>query len=304
MKLPPLRAVQCFEAVARYLSFSKAAQALNVTQSAVSHQVRLLEDYLGESLFLRKGRTLALTVTGERYFEEVNQSLSQLSGASQRIREGKSGKIRLALYSSLAVKWLIPRLENLRQQYPEIELTLNMVAEEPECSDQVADCFITVDPPKQHFVSQFLYAERLYPVCGLKLWQQLQDQPLPESLWQHPLLSVESFYPGMEIGQDWRKWSERGGFNMPANVKINHFSHMLLAAEAAKYDQGITLINHYLMTDQDRQHNFVRIPMHELLTGDSFYFVYKKSRAKQTDIIKLSRWLKQQCYEQEKEYSE
>ncbi|MFT5880847.1 MAG: LysR family glycine cleavage system transcriptional activator [Moritella sp.] len=303
MKLPPLRALQCFEAVARLNSFSKAADNLNVTQSAVSHQVRLLEEYLGESMFIRRGRTLALTEVGERYFEEVSHSLCSLSNASQLIREGKSGKIRLALYSSLAVKWLIPRLGNLRKQYPEIELTLNMIADDPDCSDQVADCFITVDPPKRNFVSQFLYAERLYPVCGSKLWQQIQDKPLPEALWQHPLLSVESFYPGEDLGEDWLRWCQLGGFELPKTVRINHFSHMLMAAEAAKYEQGITLINHYLMNDQDRQHNFVRIPMHELLTGDNFYFVYKKSRAQQTDLVKLGRWLKQQCYEQELESS-
>ncbi|SFD27458.1 LysR substrate-binding domain-containing protein [Pseudoalteromonas denitrificans] len=297
MKLPPLRALQCFEAVARLNSFSKAADQLNVTQSAVSHQVKLLEEYLGEAMFSRYGRSFALTEVGERYFEEVSHSLSDLSNASQLIREGQSGKIRLALYSSVAVKWLIPRLEDLRQQYPEIELSLNMMADEPKCSDQVADCFITVEPPKTNFVVEFLYAERLYPVCGHKLWQQIKDKLLPEALWKQPLLSVQNLFPGDKPGEDWRQWSEQGGFELPANTKINHFSHMLLAAEAARYDQGITLINHYLMSDQDRQHNFVRIPMHEVLTGDNFYFVYKKSRAKQTDIVKLGRWLKQQCLE-------
>ncbi|MDX2322346.1 MAG: LysR substrate-binding domain-containing protein [Moritella sp.] len=299
MRLPPLRALQCFEAVARFNSFSRAADQLNVTQSAVSHQVRLLEEYLGESMFNRQGRTLSLTDMGERYYEEVSQSLANISTASQQIREGKSGKIRLALYSSLAVKWLIPRLDNLRQQYPEIDLSLNMVADEPDCSDQVADCFITVNPPKRNFVSQYLYAERLYPVCGKKLWQQLQDKPLPDALWQHPLLSVQSVYPDSALGEDWIRWCELGGFTLPQHAKMNYFSHMLMAAEAARYEQGITLVNHYLMNDQDRQHNFVRIPMHEILTGDNFYFVYKKSRAKQTDIVKLGRWLKQQCYDQE-----
>lgn len=299
MKLPPLRALQCFEAVARLNSFSKAADHLNVTQSAVSHQVKLLEEYLGEAMFNRQGRSFSLTEVGERYFEDVSQSLSNLSNASLQIREGKSDKIRLALYSSLAVKWLIPRLENLRKQYPEIELTLNMVADEPECSDQVADCFITVNPPKRNFVCQFLYAERLYPVCGHKLWQQIKDKPLPDALWQHPLLSVQYSSLGENLGEDWLRWCQSGGFELPEHVRINHFSHMLLATETARYDQGIALINHYLMTDQDRKHNFVRIPMHELLTGDDFYFVYKKTRAKQTDIVKLGRWLKQQSYEQE-----
>ncbi|MGB2740548.1 MAG: LysR substrate-binding domain-containing protein [Cognaticolwellia sp.] len=299
MKLPPLRALQCFEAVARMNSFSKAAEYLNVTQSAVSHQVRVLEEYLGESMFSRQGRVFSLTEVGERYFEEVSSSLANLSNASQLIRHGKSGNIRLALYSSLAVKWLIPRLADFRKQYPEIDLTLNMVAEEPDCNDQVADCFITVNPPKRNFVNHFLYTEKLYPVCGKNLWQQIRDKPLPETLWQQPLLSVKYSDSNEHLGEDWLRWCKRGGFELPEEVKTSHFSHVLLAAEAARYDLGIALIDNYLMTDQDRQHNFVRIPMHELLTGDDFYFVYKNTRAKQTDIVKLGNWLKQQCFEQE-----
>ena len=101
-----------------------------------------------------------------------------------------SGKIRIAMYSSLAVKWLVPRLENLRQQHPEIDLTLSMVADEPEFSDQVADCFITAYPPKKNYVSDFLYKEQLYPFCSQKVWQRIEDKPLPEALWDHWLQTI------------------------------------------------------------------------------------------------------------------
>jgi LysR family glycine cleavage system transcriptional activator len=297
MKLPPLRAVQCFESVARFNSFSKAAEALNVTQSAVSHQVKLLEEYLGEDLFIRQGRRLSLTVIGERYQEEINSALISISHASQKLREGEDGKVRLAIYSTLAVKWLVPRLDNLRQLHPEIDLTLNMVADEPECSDQVADCFVTAYPPSRNFVSEFLYKEQLYPFCSPKLWHEMQGKSLPEALWEQPLLSVRSIFKDGTEKKDWRLWCELGGFELPDDVKVIHFSHMILAAEAAKYHQGIAFLNDYFMTDQDRLQDLIRIPMHDLPTGDSLYFVYKKSRAKQPGIKILSQWLKQQCYE-------
>ena len=127
MKLPPLRAVHCFESVARNSSFSLAAEELNVTQSAVSHQIRLLEDYLGESLFIRQGRKLSLSDTGTRYLEDISPAISSIAMASQKVREGDKGSIRLAIYSSLAVKWLIPRLSDFKRLHPEIDLTLNMV---------------------------------------------------------------------------------------------------------------------------------------------------------------------------------
>ncbi len=97
---------------------------------------------------MRRGRRLSLTPVGERYYEDVSHSLQNIAQASYQIREGDSGKIRIAMYSSLAVKWLVPRLENLRQQHPEIDLTLSMVADEPEFSDQVADCFICLSAKK------------------------------------------------------------------------------------------------------------------------------------------------------------
>lgn len=295
MKLPPLRAVQCFEMVARLNSFSKAAQRLHVTQSAVSHQVKILEDYLGEKLFDRHGRTFELSNVGVRYFDEVSNALADLSSASLAIRYGQTGELRLALYSSLAVRWLIPRLDDFHQQYPEINLSLSMVADEPECSDHVADCFITIRPPKHNFTSQFLYAEKLYPVCGPKIWQQIQDKEFPEALWQHPLLSVQYSNAYEPAGKDWKKWCERGGFSLPEDVKVCHFSHVLLATEAARYDLGITLIDNYLMAERTHQYNLVRIPMHALITGDKFYFVFKKTHRKHADIAKLGNWLKQLC---------
>ncbi|MBR9787580.1 MAG: LysR family transcriptional regulator [Vibrionaceae bacterium] len=293
MKLPPLRAVHCFESVARNLSFSLAAEELNVTQSAVSHQIRLLEDYLGESLFIRQGRKLSLSDTGARYLEEISPAISTIAMASQKVREGEKGSIRLAIYSSLAVKWLIPRLSDFKRLHPEIELTLNMMAGDPEQTDSVGDCFITVQKPKRNYVSVHLYEDILYPVCSHKIWKEMQEKPMPEAFWQYPLLSTDSVY--RERGKDWSEWCKAGGFTLPSNVDMQHFSHMLLAIEAARYDQGIAFANDFMLNERDMAQDLVYIPSHGLDTGDSFYFVHKKSRSKQAEIIKLTNWLKQQC---------
>ncbi|WP_028115981.1 LysR family transcriptional regulator [Ferrimonas senticii] len=291
MKLPPLRATQCFEAVVRLNSFSLAAQALHITQSAVSHQVRQLEDYLGEPLLARQGRHWSLTPSGQRFYEQTAQALLQLANAASVFRDGSGGPIRLALYSSLAVKWLIPRLPLLKQQHPELQLSLNMVADNPQCSDQLGDCFITVKPPSSGMICQQLYQERLLPVCGQRTWQQLQQQPLPQALWSQPLLSVQSSFGAPQ--EDWRRWCQHNGWQLPSEVQFQHLSHMLLAAEAARFDQGIALVNHYMLDDL-ASHDLVRIPLPELLTGDSFYFVYKASRQRQPQLLLLLHWLQQQ----------
>ncbi|MBZ6065579.1 LysR family transcriptional regulator [Aeromonas schubertii] len=286
MKLPPLRAVHYFEAVARLQSFSRAAVELAVSQSAVSHQIRQLEDYLGETLLLRQGRRVSLTGAGEIYLEGVTGGLSQIAQASEQLRGGGEMRVRLALYSSFAVKWLIPRLSGLRQQHPELELELEMVAEDPLLSDRVADCFITVAPQARGYSHDLLYRERLFPVCSRRLWQQVEGN-WPVALWQLPLLSIQAIYK--EKGEDWRRWAEAGGLVIPPEAHMHHFSHVLLAMEAANWDQGVALINDYML--QPEEGNLIRLPLHPLETGDNFYFVCKRSRLHEPAISRLRQWL-------------
>ncbi|WP_421849808.1 LysR family transcriptional regulator [Marinomonas sp.] len=108
--LPPLKSLPVFEAVARLNSFSLAANELNVSQSAVSHQIRILENHLGESLFHRQGRHLELTKEGKQYLDAIGHSLIQIAQATSQIKGEQTTHIRLAVYSSFAVYWLIPRL--------------------------------------------------------------------------------------------------------------------------------------------------------------------------------------------------
>lgn len=212
--------------------------------------------------------------------------LSQIAQASEQLRGGGEMRVRLALYSSFAVKWLIPRLSGLRQQHPELELELEMVAEDPLLSDRVADCFITVAPQARGYSHDLLYRERLFPVCSRRLWQQVEGN-WPVALWQLPLLSIQAIYK--EKGEDWRRWAEAGGLVIPPEAHMHHFSHVLLAMEAANWDQGVALINDYML--QPEEGNLIRLPLHPLETGDNFYFVCKRSRLHEPAISRLRQWL-------------
>ena len=124
--MTPLKSLPVFETVARLNSFSLAANELNVSQSAVSHQIRILENYLGESLFHRQGRNLELTKEGKA----VSRCHQQLITANKRSHKSSEGctktHIRLAVYSSFAVYWLIPRLPELKRLHPSLELSIEM----------------------------------------------------------------------------------------------------------------------------------------------------------------------------------
>lgn len=306
MKLPPLKALPVFEAVARLNSFSRAADELAVSQSAVSHQIRLLESYLGEDLFTRQGRYLALTDPGRHYLEGVTNALLQIERASEQLQGKPDTQLRMALFSSFAVRWLIPNLPYLQRQHPELDLQLEMMNESPQLSDRVADCFITLHNDQRGFTTDLLYTERLFPICSRTYWQQLcsdlyqegqitTPEPTtidPALLMRCPLLSTYSIFG--EQKDDWRRWLAEGGLTLPANARYQHFSHMLLALEAARHHQGLALTNDY-MYNASEDPDLIRLPCHTLITGDRFYFAYKTSRRQEAGIQMVRQWIRQRA---------
>jgi LysR family transcriptional regulator, glycine cleavage system transcriptional activator len=307
-ELPPLRILPVFEAVARLNSFSRAAEELHVTQSAVSHSIRQLEDHLGEALFLRAGRQLSLTEAGQRYYDDIASALKRIERASDRLRGRPDRRVRLALPSSLAVCWLIPRLKDFETRFPEIDLDLEMLSDMPPMSGRIADCFLTIRYRQRGYESRSLYVERLFAICSPRYWQRLKGElaerglidpanpgPLkPEWLLDCRLLSAASVFE--REGEDWRRWFAAADMAMPPDLRLQHFSHMLLAHEAARHDQGIALANDY-MVDAEHDPGLVRLPCHDFRTGDEFHFAYKQARREEPAIRALSGWLMGQARE-------
>lgn len=303
MKLPPLKALPVFEAVARLNSFSLAAQELAVSQSAVSHQIKLLETYLGEKLFWRSGRTLALTDDGRQYLDAVSTALLQIERASEQLLGHEESRLRLSVFSSFAVRWLVPRLPGLQRLHPQLELALEMSSENPVLSDRVGDCFITIHRHSPAYSYELIYVERLFPVCSQDYWQRIcrelgrepgatsrEDAPLgPVEIARFPLLSTHSIYD--KAAGDWEAWYRNAGEVIPENARVQHFSHMLLALEAARFHQGIVLTNDYMLSTREDSEEFVRLPSYSLVTGDKFYFAWKTSRRRERGIQWLRRWL-------------
>ncbi|MFT7337448.1 MAG: LysR family glycine cleavage system transcriptional activator [Marinobacter maritimus] len=303
MKLPPLKALPVFEAVARLNSFSMAAQELAVSQSAVSHQIKQLETYLGERLFWRSGRTLALTDEGRQYLDAISTALLQIERASEQVLGHEESRLRLSLFSSFAVRWLVPRLPDLQRLHPQVELALEMSSENPVLSDRVADCFITIHRDSPAYSYELLYVERLFPVCSQDYWQRIRrelgreigEAGLDElamttaEIARFPLLSTHSIYD--KAAGDWEAWYQTVSETIPSGARVQHFSHMLLALEAARFHQGIALTNDYMLSTRKDSEDFVRLPCHPLMTGDRFYFAWKTSRRWERSIQLLRRWL-------------
>ena len=173
-----------------------------------------------------------------------------------------------------------------------------MTSDQPVLSERVADAFITINTDSAAFSYDLLYQERLFPVCSRQYWHDLcrrqnldpeTDVIALEVLLGCPLLSTFSIFN--RTSGDWSAWLQAAGQALPEGLRIQHFSHMLLALEAARYHQGITLTNDYMMSNQADAEQFVRLPCHSLITGDSFFFAFKTSRRQEPGIRVLRRWL-------------
>lgn len=305
--LPPLKSLPVFETVARLNSFSQAARELNVSQSAVSHQIRILENHLGETLFHRQGRNLELTKEGQHYLEVISNSLLQISQATNQIKGEQKTHIRLAVYSSFAVYWLIPRLPELKRLYPNLELSIEMTHSSPDLSDQTADLFITIEKEKRGFYFEPLYQEKLFPVCSQHYLETIKNKlnvtsrkelidklnTVPSPLAQFSLITSYSIYD--RHTEDWKCWFSNLKEPLPNTIQFHRFSHLMLAYEAAKHSLGIALVNGYMMNEKNDGAELVKLPCSSFETGDNFYLAYKESRKNEGAIQHLRLWLAEEA---------
>ncbi|WP_416220655.1 transcriptional regulator GcvA [Pseudomonas sp. B11] len=227
--LPPLLALRAFEAVARHLSFIKAARELCVSQSAVSHQVHKLEDYLGQSLFVRRTRAIDLTAVGAAYYQQIRPALEQIALATQELLAPSTRQVlRVGLLASFATLWLAPRLTDFSRRHPEIQLELQPAIELANVAGAEVDLAIRYGKgpwPKVH-ATRFL-AEQLSPVCSPEL--------KATTLAQAPLLMSRSHQPF-----EWDDWSARYGVNLAPHPQVMLHDYNIVV-EAAVAGQGIAM---------------------------------------------------------------
>ncbi|UMZ15187.1 transcriptional regulator GcvA [Pseudomonas sp. MPFS] len=227
--LPPLLALRAFEAVARHLSFIKAAHELCVSQSAVSHQVHKLEDYLGQSLFVRRTRAIDLTAAGAAYYQQIRPALEQIALATQELLAPSTRQVlRVGLLASFATLWLAPRLTDFSRRHPEIQLELQPAIELANVAGAEVDLAIRYGKgpwPKVH-ATRFL-AEQLSPVCSPEL--------KATTLAQAPLLMSRSHQPF-----EWDDWSARYGVNLAPHPQVMLHDYNIVV-EAAVAGQGIAM---------------------------------------------------------------
>lgn len=167
-RLPPLNALRVFDAAARHLSFTKAAEELFVTQAAVSHQIKSLEDFLGLKLFRRRNRSLLLTEEGQSYYLDIKEIFSALNEATRKLQaRSAKGALTVSLLPSFAIQWLVPRLSSFNLAYPGIDVRIQAVdRDEEKLADDVDVAIFYGRGNWPGLRVEKLYAEYLLPVCS------------------------------------------------------------------------------------------------------------------------------------------
>ena len=184
-RLPPLNALRVFDAAARHLSFTKAAEELFVTQAAVSHQIKSLEDFLGLKLFRRRNRSLLLTEEGQSYYLDIKEIFTALNDATRKLQaRSAKGALTVSLPPSFAIQWLVPRLSGFNSAYPGIDVRIQAVdREEDKLADDVDVAIFYGRGNWPGLRAERLYAEYLLPACS-PLLLTTGDHPLkPRPIW-------------------------------------------------------------------------------------------------------------------------
>jgi LysR family glycine cleavage system transcriptional activator len=188
-RLPPLNSLKAFEAAARNLSFTKAAEELFVTQAAISHQIKLLEEHLSMKLFMRRNRSLLLTEEGQSYYLDIKDIFAHLYEATERLlTRGAKGSISIALTPSFAIQWLIPRLSEFSSLHPDIDVKIKAVDHDDNSLTDDVDVAIYYGLGNwQGVFTDKLYTEYLTPVCSPLLLSGEKALSEPSDLVNHTL---------------------------------------------------------------------------------------------------------------------
>lgn len=272
-RLPPLNALRAFEAAARHGSFVGAAQELNVTPTAVSHQVKALEDRLGKSLFHRLPRGLDLTEHGRAYADQLTEGFNLLSQAESALYEqSPRGTLLIKAQASFVNLWLVPRLASFKNQYPDIDLRIIGQAGRMTLTDDLFDLAVLYgsgDFPT--FWSQQIFTESVFPVCSPRLMNA--DPPLREldDLRHHTLLHQMDLYE-YESSLGWRSWLRQAGLPLSLNDHGVFFNDAMALYRAATNDLGVAVGRSVLLSELLASGRLVR-PFSEVRKAESAYYV-------------------------------
>ncbi|MBR0822949.1 transcriptional regulator GcvA [Bradyrhizobium sp. 521_C7_N1_3] len=288
-RLPSLNGLRAFEAAARHLSFTLAASELNVTQTAISHQIRRLEEELGIRLFVRQNRALALTPEARDYLPGVRAAFNDLRLATDRLLRKDDDKVlTVSTLASLAAKWLLPRLTDFQEQHPGIDVRITTSTSLVDFQRDNVDAAIRYGRGQWPGLrADWLMADELFPVCSPSLLRG--DKPLrqPEDLRGYPLLHTSN-----ANSDDWRLWLTAAG--LPGDIARQPgitFDMIFMTIQAAIDGIGVAMGRTSYVQDDIAKGRLV-VPFKIALPADAgFYLVAPEGRREAPKLAAFREWM-------------
>ena len=284
-RLPPLNALKAFEAAARSESFTRAAEELNVTQGAVSHQVKALEATLGIKLFHRERQRLAMTEAGRDYLAVVRDALDRIAVGTERlVQRQSSGVLTVSTSPDFAAKWLVHRLGRFAERHPAIDLRISATAQHVDFAREEVDLAIRHgDGDWAGLDVTRLCSEQLFPVCSPKLVSGRNRIAKAADLLKFPLLRLDDW-------KTWTRWFEAAGVSDPvANGPILNRASMLI--DAAVDGQGVALARTALAAWDLINGRLIRPIDVALRMSNTYWIVCPKVTASVPKIATFRNWL-------------
>jgi DNA-binding transcriptional LysR family regulator len=295
-RLPQVAFFQGFESAARNLSFTKAAEELFVTQSAVSRQIKALEDHLGVALFERRPRSLILTEAGQSLYAVTTDVLDRLQTAVDQLGSGsRARQVSITTTTGFASLWLIPRLPRFTEAHPGIDVRISATTDVLNLERSLIDLAIRYVAPEAvpHGTTR-LFGEEILPVCSPALLHD-RSRPLkrPQQLKDHTLLHFD--YPGaVKSFMDWGTWLSALGLGGLKPVRALQFSQYEQMIQAAIEGQGVALGRQPLVNDLILSGALIA-PFKNAVAGSRAYFLVESpAAAAKPQVRHFINWLLQE----------
>ena len=288
-RLPSLNVLKAFECAARHMSFTQAAEELNVTQTAISHQIRRLEAELGVSLFLRLKDGLALTEEGQSYLPGIRSAFQQMRFSTEQLHASRVNSVlTISTLVSVASKWLLPRLPTFQQAFPDIDVRVSASTELVDFRKGGIDAAIRYGRGDwKGLRADWLMSDEIFPVCSPLLLQGANPLHTPADLARHTMLQVS----GM-TANDWNAWLSAAG--QPAKLADGPrltFDLAMMAVQAAVDGQGVC-IGRSTYVDEDLRAGRLVAPFDLRLKDElGFYLVTPHETADSKKVVALRTWL-------------
>lgn len=289
--LPPLQTLRAFEAASRLASFTRAADELNVTQGAISRQIRYLEDRLGVQLFIRADRGVHATVAGQRFSVVVSEILHELAHATaELLSEAERSTVTVGATSAIASLWLMPRLTGFRHLEPELDIRVLASDRDPERSG--ADVDVVIDysrHPPESANAIYLFREQVLPVCSPAYLDERTEPRDPGHLLSETLLQLDDTH------QDWMNWTEwlrESGIQVKSTrqaIRINSYPALLQAAIAG---QGIALGWRHLVDDYLASGALISVLPEHVVGPGAFWLTPIRPTLPGSAVNRLCEWLR------------